>query len=696
MRYLPPNFSLYARLLLLVVPLFLVVLSFRLYPPRSGNSPVSSASVAGFSADARRLFLNGSASANTTISYHLRNLTLSPHLAGTPSGAAAFDYVRSGLGLPGLETHTDEYSPLLSYPGVASLDLLRPDGSLIKSLSLSEPADPAVRSVLPYHAYSPSGVAIAPAVYVNLGRDEDYLALERLGVDVRGLVAVIRRGGGPRGTVVEAAAVRGAKAVLMFRSNESGGGEWGNVLLGGSVDPLTPGWAAEADAERLPIEDGRVKSRFPRIPSMPVSASTAAEILGSLGGPLAPPEWIAEAPAVVGVGGGPTIVNFTYLEDRKLAVVRNIISVIKGCEEPDRYVILGNHRDAWTYGAVDPNSGTAVLLDIAARYATLLGAGWRPKRTIILCSWDAEEFGMIGSTEWVEQNLRNIGSKAIAYLNLDCAVQGGGFFVSATPQLDKLLVETMKQVEDPDIKGVSLYETWVSKKGGNSIERLSRADSDFTPFLHHAGVPATDIYFGEDFPFYHTSLDSYEWMAKHGDPLFRRHVTASEVLGLLALSLADDRVLPFDFLSYSNQLLEHADTLSALLDGSEAVELIRASILELAAAAKEVEELKKLDEHDTDEVASSLRLRALNDRLMLAERAFLETEGLTGRPWFKHMLYSPPKDSFSKLSFFPGIADAIYEAKSSNPEGQAKINHEICRVARVIRRAADVLRGDLT
>uniref|UniRef100_A0A453M0L0 Peptidase M28 domain-containing protein n=1 Tax=Aegilops tauschii subsp. strangulata TaxID=200361 RepID=A0A453M0L0_AEGTS len=167
-------------------------------------------------------------------------------------------------------------------------------------------------------------------------------------------------------------------------------------------------------------------------------------------------------------------------------------------EEPDRYVILGNHRDAWTYGAVDPNSGTAALLDVARRLGIMLRSGWTPRRTIILCSWDAEEFGMIGSTEWVEENLGDLQSKAVAYLNVDCAVQGMGLFAGSTPQLDKLLIDVTRQVKDPDVEGKTVHDTWSTMNGGINIERLARTDSDFAPFLHHAGIPCVDLYYGKE------------------------------------------------------------------------------------------------------------------------------------------------------------------------------------------------------
>ncbi|MQL95092.1 hypothetical protein Taro_027755 [Colocasia esculenta] len=464
----------------------------------------------------RQLFLSktsdGPRAANDSVSAHLRALTIEPHLAGTPSAAPAAQYVLSQLQRSGLRVFYRDYRVLLSYPSRSSLYLVGHPGwaRTVKPLDLSEGRGQSAaankRVVPPYHAYSPSGSVVARPVYVNYGRDEDYRLLAAMGVDVRGCVLVVRRGGGYRGAVVHRAEERGAAAVLIFGEEGSdgdassrGGVERGTVLLRGPGDPLTPGWAADAGGvgERLAEEDEAVRRRFPAIPSMPVSAATAGEILRAMGGPPVPEEWRGDL-QLGGVGGvGPMLLNFTYEGENKLATIRNVFGVVPGREEPDRYVLLGNHRDAWTYGAIDPNSGTATLLEVARRLGTLLSEGWRPRRTIVLCSWDAEEFGMIGSTEWVEDNLEVLTSKAVAYLNVDCAVQGSGLFVSATPQLDKLLAEVTKKVKDPDSDYMTVYQTWTAANGRTNIERLGRADSDFTAFLHHAGIPSLDMYFGK-------------------------------------------------------------------------------------------------------------------------------------------------------------------------------------------------------
>ncbi|GMP84163.1 hypothetical protein CsSME_00037791 [Camellia sinensis var. sinensis] len=668
--------------------------------PVSNSTPKQSSSKNDF----RDIFLT--AATNNTLSSYLRALTLHPHLAGTPQAVQTALYVETHFRDLGLQTHVKHYNALLSYPTHASLSAHFSDGT-IKDVALAEQGvagdDDVVR---PYHAYSPSGSAYGRAVFVNYGREEDYRALLAQGVSVSGCVAVARRGDLSRNSVVEKAAEKGMAAVLMYAETEgfSGGVERGTVMKG-LGDPLTPGWASssvdvDVDGERLGLDDNEVVSRFPKIPSMPISADSAETILRSLEGARVPYEWRANLKSKVArAGPGPTMLNFTYQGVKKMATIHNVFAIIRGSEEPDRFVLLGNHRDAWTYGSVDPNSGTAALLDIARRYALLLRLGWNPRRSIVLCSWDAEEFGMIGSTEWVEQNLVNLGSKAVAYLNVDCAVQGPGFFAGATPQLDNLLVEVTKKVKDPDSEDVSLYERWTTTNKRVNIQRLSGVDSDFAPFLQHAGVPSIDLYYGRDFPVYHTAFDSYNWMIKYGDPLFQRHVAVTGVWGLLALHLADDAVLPLNYISYAAQLLEYTNMLSNLLEGSASVHPITASIQELATAAKEAEEeAKKLRGEETLGNVLVLKKRTLNDRLMSAERGFLDGEGLQGRQWFKHLVYGPACDHESKMLFFPGIFDAVYQSRrmTNKRQGQAAIQHEIWRVARAIQRAAYALRGELT
>ncbi|KAL5060448.1 hypothetical protein RYX36_032052 [Vicia faba] len=641
------------------------------------------------------LFL--SSSSNSTISSYLRTLTMHPHLAGTKPNSNTALFVLNHFTSLNLESHKTSYNVLLSYPLNSSLSIHLTNGSFI-NLPLTEPSEPGSDMVHAYHAYSPSGSVYAKAVFVNYGRDTDY---RTLGLDVKGCIVIVRKGGGlGRNTVVEKAEKNGAAAVLIYNDENDtwrNGFERGNVMKGVG-DPVSPGWGSVDGSERLSLEDNEVMERFPKIPSMPISANVADAILSSLGGNLVPLEWrnTLKSKAVIShVASGPTMLNFTYLGEKKMATIQNVFAVIKGSEEPDRHVLLGNHRDAWTYGAVDPSSGTAALLDLARRYSILLSSGWKPRRTIVLCSWDAEEFGMIGSTEWVEQNLINLASKAVAYLNVDCAVQGPGFFVGSTPQLDSLIREVTKKVKDPDSKGVSVYETWAASDAGNNIQRLGRVDSDFAPFVQHAGVPSVDVYYGKDFPVYHTAFDSYNWMAEYGDPFFQRHVAVTGIWGLLALRLADDSILPFDYLSYANELQLYRDKLSNVLDQKISLLPLTTSINEFASAAKEVDgELKELRLAETSGQLVDMKRRAINDRLMLVEKGFLDGDGLKGKQWFKHLVFGPPNDA-EKLDFFPGIVDSTTRSSSiSEKERLTEIQHEIWRVTRAIQRATSALSGE--
>ncbi|CAN6904344.1 unnamed protein product [Brassica oleracea] len=641
----------------------------------------------------RRLFL--SSASNATISSYLRALTRHPHLAGTKPSLDTLSYVTNHFQSLGLDTHLAEYEALLSYPAHISVAARFSNNTTVEFDLNDGPGDDDV--VRPYHAYSPSGSAQGNVVFVNHGEERDYRALELIGVSVRDCVVLARKGESlGRGGIVKIAEAKGALGVLIYAENDGGGfgGIERGTVMRGIGDPVSPGWPGVVGGEKLSLEDDRVARRFPKIPSLPLSLRNAEIILASLGGARAPVEWRNSGRVGSGqrVGPGQTVVNMTLQGELTMKKVHNVVATIRGSEEPDRYVILGNHRDAWTYGAVDPNSGTSALLDIGRRFSVLLKSGWRPRRTILLCSWDAEEFGMIGSTEWVEENVLNLGASAVAYLNVDCAVQGSGFFAGATPQLDGLLLDALKLVQDPDDVALTVEETFKSQN--NIIERLSRVDSDFSGFLHHAGIASIDMYYGADYPVYHTAFDSYDWMIRNADPLFHRHVAMAGVWGLLGIILADEPVLPFNYISYAEQLQAHRDALSKLLQGKASVDPLSMAIQEFSLVAKEAQdEAKKLKEqaYNKNDVAAAAKRRELNDRMMLGERGFLDSEGIKGKEWFKHLVYGPAAEPESKLGFFPGIADAI---ATNSSEGM--IEHEIWRVARAIQRASRALKGGFT
>nr|CAB3478246.1 unnamed protein product [Digitaria exilis] len=610
------------------------------------------------------LFL--SLGSNDTAAAHLRALTLHPHVAGTKANSHTARYVLSALSSLSFPSHITPYSVLLSYPVHRSLSLSSPGRGAATSFSLKQETyrdDPyaaaAAEAIPTFYAYAASGSVSAEAVYANYGRTEDFAYLASRGVAVAGKVALARYGKIHCEDIAHNARAAGAAAAVVYPDPKEYGGAAGEApfpdsrwlpptgvqvgsLFRGVGDPTTPMWASSDGCERLSVEEAMGTDDMPLIPALPVSARDAMEIHGAMGGAAAPASWQGRKDTpVYHLGPGPAVLNLTYLGNDTMATIENVFAVIEGAEEPDRYVILGNHRDAWTFGASDPNSGTAAMIELAQRFSMLQKQGWKPRRTIIFCSWDAEEYGLTGSTEWVEENQEMLSSKAVAYLNNDVSVVGPGFLPSTTPQLDELLQEITKV-----------------------FLRLGDGGSDYSAFVQHAGIPSMNIVFGEGpgYPVYHSLYDDYVWMAKFGDPGFRRHVAAASIWGMMALRLANDEIIPFNYMSYAIELEELQKQLMS----------------------------KQLNK-------DSLKIRQLNDRLMQAERAFTSREGIFKQEWFKHLVYGPSDQNDWDTAVYPGIANAIASARSSNTSASWKsVQHEIYRVARAVTQASAVLSGRLT
>lgn len=586
-------------------------------------------------------------------------------------------------------------------------------------------ADVADEVVPTFHAYAKSGTVAAPVCYVNYGRVEDYLTLkDKNGVNVSGTVVLARHGKIYRGDIVKNAYEEGAVGVVIYSDRKDYGGEekWFpdekwlppsgvqvGTVYGGLGDPTTPGWASsssgDGECERLNKDEVEKGGDVPLIPSLPVSAADGEKIMRSIGGPVAEDDWQGSKDApIYRLGPGPGILNLSYKGQDVIATIQNVIGVIEGAEEPDRFVILGNHRDAWTFGAVDPNSGTAALLEVAQRLGKLQKKGWRPRRTILLCNWDAEEYGLIGSTEWVEENREILASKAVAYLNADCVVGGPGFNVRATPQLDELIKRATQEVKDPDNSSQSIYESWTSSGSSPLFGRLGGGGSDYASFLQHVGIPAADIAFGGDvagYPVYHSLYDDFVWMEKFGDPMFQRHVAAASVWGLVALWLADEEFLPFDYLSYAKELQLSVENLEDEISNKDInLSPIFKSIKGLEKAAIKIDSQRKEIEAGKGWITGKkdhLRVRELNDRLMMAERAFTDRDGLFGMSWYKHLIYGPSKHNDYGSQSFPGIDDAVKMAKNLHTaESWHRVQHEVWRVSRVIKQASLVLFGLLS
>ncbi|KAI5059157.1 hypothetical protein GOP47_0025476 [Adiantum capillus-veneris] len=658
---------------------------------------------------------------NATIAHHLFHLTRHPHVAGSAHNLyTTASYVLSAFQQYGLDAHFTDYQVLLSYPLSRSLSISLPNGTSLYTALLQESVDPTQEDhdVIPtFHAYSPSGAVVAEAVYVNYGRPADYDTLRGLGINLTGAIIIARYGKIYRGDIVALAARAGAAAALVYNdpADYADGGKKGfypeapwlppSGVQRGTVfrelgDPLTPGWPSTSYAERL---DG--STELPSIPSLPISALDALPILQSLEGPVAPDSWhgALDLPSYR-IGRGPALLHFSYSENQTVATIRNVLAVIKGSSEPDRFVLLGNHRDAWTYGAVDPNSGTAALLEVARRLGKLQQEGWKPRRSIYLCNWDAEEYGLIGSTEWVEENEKLLSSKAVAYINVDTAVSGENFSASATPQLDNLLKRIAGKIKDPVGLSGTVFDSWVKAKEATFlIERLGGTGSDYAPFLQHVGVSAIDFTYGGGYPVYHSTYDNYNWMLNFGDPLFHRHVAIVEIWGLIALELAEEEILPFDYGAYATELQVYAESIHHQLETcncSQAVTVkpLFSAISDMHSAAGFIHhEIKSLRD-STSSREGVIWQRIINDRLVLAERAFVDARGLARGDLYKHLVFGPTTNDDYASSSYPAIQDALFAAKedAQNSSRWALVQHEIWRAARTATHAALTLRGELT
>ena len=630
----------------------------------------------------------------------LRALTREPHVAGTPEDYRTAQYVLDQFREAGLEGHMVEYRVLLPMPNEVRVDLVEPfkrQGPTPEQDWNGDKKLPDSSVVPAFNAYSPSGDVTAKVVYANFGLPQDYERLKGLGIDVAGQIVIVRYGKCFRGVKAYVAEQHHAAGLLMYSDPADDGyrrgdvyprGPWrpesgvqrGSILYLTSYagDPLTPGIAATETAKRLRPEDVET---LPKIPTTPVSYRDASPILENLGGPVAPPEWQGALPFTYHIGPGTSKVHLKLDMDFKVRPIWNVMARIPGAVQPDRWVVVGNHRDAWTYGAVDPNSGTAPLVAVARGLGRILKQGWRPKRTIILASWDGEEFGLLGSTEWVEDHTEVLGRNAVAYLNMDVGVSGTRFNASAVPSLRRLIFDVTREVKDP-ATGRALESVWaeeshkVKDEGGIPISVPDQtgapesgdprvgdlgSGSDYTPFLQHLGVPSLDIGFGGPYGVYHASSDNLYWMEHFGDPTFRYSVLAAQIYGTLALRLADADVLPLEYEDYGKALEKYLDNLDKELkkDGDYGrldLESARASATRFSEAARALG--MRLGEAESVPGLDQEGLSAVNGDLLDVERNFLLDNGLPGRSWFRHAFYAPGVYTGYAAVVFPGIREA--------------------------------------
>ena len=664
---------------------------------------------------------------------YMRKITAKPHHAGSPASRAVAEYILQQYKTWGLDASIESFEALMPYPTERLVEMVAPERYTLKLVEPAVPQDPDSEdpSGLPtFNAYSADGDVTGELVYVNFGTPEDYEQLAKLGVDVKGKIAIARYGRSWRGIKPKVAFEHGAVGCIIYSDPHEDGYFPGDVYpdgpyrpeLGaqrGSVmdmpihpgDPLTPGTAAEPGLSRM---DRGASPTILKIPVLPISYADALPLLRNLKGPVAPETWRGALPITYHLGGGPARVHIKLAFDWQNRPLHNVIARIPGTEFPDEWIVYGNHHDAWVNGAADPTSGQVSLMETARGFAQLLKSGWRPKRTIILASWDGEEWGLLGSTEWAEKHAADLSNKAVVYINSD-GTGKGWLSISGSHSLEAFANEVMRDLPDPKRPAKTLFEAKLDRELSQAKEEADKArirsrrdfplealgsGSDYTAFLDYLTVASLNAGFGgegSDGGVYHSKYDSFYWYTHFSDSDFSYNAALSRTLGTAILRLANADVLPFEFTATSRTLSGYVDELEKLTkdtkDTKEHPDLdfkpLRAAVAKLqkAADAYGAAYAKGKTPKDREQLAE------LNHLLYTSERQFKYDAGLPKREWFKHLAYAPGFYTGYGVKTLPGIREGIEQKAWDEPKKYIPIvAAAIEKLAAQVDRAASLLR----
>ena len=664
----------------------------------------------------------------------MKHMSSKPHHVGSPWSKQNAEYAANKFKEWGFESRVETFEVLVPFPKIRKLSMIAPNKVELK---LFEPAVEGDRSsemtkdVLPgYNAFSADGNVTGELVFVNYGLNEDYEELKRLGIDVKGKIVIAKYGRSFRGIKPKIAHEQGAIGCIMYSDPKDDGYVVGDVypvgpyrnefgIQRGSVldmparpgDALTPGYAATQDAERLSINEA---STIMKIPVMPISYADALPLLKAIKGPVVPDSWKGGLPITYHIGPGPAKVNLHLEFDWSLRTAYNPVGRMKGSVYPDEWIMRGNHHDGWGHGASDPISGMVSLMEEARAIGELTKTGWRPKRTLIYAGWDAEEPGLLGSTEWVEYNLNDIREKMVVYINTDGT--GVGYLsMGGSHSLEKFVNEVIRDVDDP-VHDVSLDNRLRSRMRvrehnsgtfgeGRESERQDLrmyamgVGSDYTAFIHHAGVPALNMAFGGESGggSYHSLYDTYEHYKRFSDGKFIYGTTLSKVNGRLVLRLSEADILPFRFVNMvdnigkfveqnkklSEDIRKSTKSLNDLLDNNDFAissnpkktylppkrllqvpefdfKPLDAALARLSTSAWKYEEaLLKFQKGSL----TTERKSEINALLRNVDQAFINSKGLPRRDWFKNMMYAPGYYTGYGVKTLPGIREGLEERK---------------------------------
>ncbi|RDW80910.1 Zn-dependent exopeptidase-1 [Coleophoma crateriformis] len=631
-----------------------------------------------------------------------------PHLSGDLEHAERIRALWASYGIP---SKLVRYDVLQNFPIFTSLALHSEHGDVKYQARLKEPelvGDPtsAPSNGFPaFHGFSANGSVCAELVYANFGRLADFQYLESQGISVKDKIVICKYGLVFRGLKVRAAEKFGAAGVIIYsdpqedgeitakngyahypegparhpESIQRGSVEYFGVWAG---DPTTPGYPS------LPGDDTERKDphkAIPTIPSLPCSFADAIPFLQALNGHGLRPSHVSEGQsdwegALDGIRyfTGPSTVKVSLVNKGKYVYepIYDAIGTIKGTG--DEMIVLGNHHDSWCCGAIDPISGSTSINEVARGLGKLLELGWTPERTIVLASWDSEEYGLLGSTEWGEENKDLLFKNCIAYINVDGATNGGSILrASGSPLLSQVLRQVAKKVPSP-VSKKTVYDDWLEYvKTTPAKDRLPGlgnigTGSDYTVFYDHLGIPCMDMGFGTNskavYP-YHSNYDSFTFVEKFADPGFVRHLGTTRLFGMLAVRLAGAKVLPYLASEYTSELKRHTSALKSSAGSCLDFGVMEKSIEKLEAAAKALDTEAQTLQQQVDDVdlgyqefladLVSLQIADVNKRYMSIEKAFLNKAGLPGRPWFKHIIYAPGLWKGYEGVVFPGILEAL-------------------------------------
>ena len=687
----------------------------------------------------------------------MKHMSSKPHHVGSPWSKKNAEFIAQKFESWGFETEIETFEVLMPFPKIRKLELVSPHhvSLQLREPVLKEDATSGIRkNLLPgFNAFSADGNVTAELVYVNYGIPGDYEELARMGIDVKGKIILARYGGSWRGIKPKVAYEHGAIGCIIFSDPKDDGYGRGDVypkgpfrmeqgVQRGSVldmpmypgDPLTPGYGAKPDVKRLEIADAPT---IMKIPVLPISYGDALPLLKALEGPVAPAKWRGGLPVTYHIGPGPAKVHLQLEFDWGLRTAYNPVAKLKGTVYPDEWIMRGNHHDGWAQGASDPLSGMVSLMEEARAIGELVKTGWRPKRTLVYAGWDAEEPALLGPTEWVEFHREEIQEKMVVYINTDGT--GVGFLgVGGSHSLEKFINEITVDVMDP-VQDVSLQERLRARLRVSENKDAEREDlriypmgsgSDYTAFIHHAGVPVLNLGFGGESSggSYHSIFDSYDHYKRFNDGNYVYGTTLAKVNGRLVLRLSEADILPFRFVNMAENIGSFIESNKKLAKAVEKKTENRNKLLDKKAFTisgnpkktylppKRLSLVPDFDFTPLDESHKRLEVSAwkyekalagvkkgflsaeqksqVNQLLREVEQAMTRSDGLPRRKWFKNMIYAPGFYTGYGVKTLPGIREGLEERNWDETHFYIlEVAKALDRAAAKINAAADILKA---